>query len=216
MCNTKIKKNIVFAEAGLNMFALNYICKKEALSGLEWSYGIPGSVGGAVCMNAGAYSFEMKDFVKNVWVLRRGRIKKLTNLDMCFGYRESVVKGSKDIILRVSLKLNFGRAVEIEKKQKQIFEYRKSCQPYNSYNAGSIFKKTYNNSAGKTIDKLGLKNVKIGDIQISPIHANFFVNLGGGKSEDMHKLINLAKFMAKEKANVNLEEEVIFVGERKE
>lgn len=216
MCASKVKGTIIYAEAGLNLFALNYICKTEGLGGLEWSYGIPASVGGAVCMNAGAYNYEMKDFIKDVWILKNGKVKKIANTKMGFEYRTSAIKNSVHVVLKASFKLKKEDSLKIEEKQKQIFAYRKCCQPYGTYNSGSIFKKTDGISAGKTIDKLGLKNVKIGDIQISPIHANFFINLQNGKSEDLHKLINFVKCEAKQKEGVILEEEVIFVGNKKD
>ncbi len=207
----KIKGNNVIANSGLNLFALNYVSKCEELSGLEWSYGIPGTVGGAVKMNAGAYGSEMSHVVKCVWVLRGKRVKKLKPKQIKFGYRHSVFHENNDVILKVEIKLTPSKFKIIDQKQKQIFAYRKVCQPYDTYNAGSIFKKTSLGSAGKTIDKLGLKGVKIGDIQISNKHANFFVNLGNGTSKDLHALINFTKDTVLKKEGILLEEEIFFV-----
>lgn len=216
MCGYKVKKNEIIAGAGLNLFALNYICSEWELGGLEWSYGIPASVGGAICMNAGAYGSEIKDFIKSVWVLKDGKIKKFSKKQMGFGYRKSIILGSKDVVIKATFVLQNQTREEILKKQKQIFAYRKCCQPYNTMNSGSIFKKMDSESAGKTIDKLGLKSVKIGNIQISSMHANFFVNLGGGTSKDMHSLIEFTKGQVFEKTGKSLQEEVIFVGSKKD
>ena len=134
---------------------------------------------------------------------------------MDFGYRSSVVQKTGEIIIKASFVFSRASSSVIEEKQKQIFAYRKFCQPYGTYNAGSIFKKTNGESAGKTIDKLGLKSVKIGDRQISDIHANFFINLGEGTSRDLHELIEQTKMIAKQQAGIDLEEEIIFVKEKR-
>ena len=216
MCGFKIKNNKIKADCGLNLFTLNYICAENSLTGLEWSYGIPASVGGAICMNAGAYGGEIKDFVEYVYILQNGKIKKIKNDNMGFGYRTSRVLGTNDIVVSATFVLQDGDSDEILAKQKQIFAYRKCCQPYGTYNCGSVFKKSNGESAGKTIDKLGLKSVKIGNIQINSLHANFFVNLGDGTCSDLHKLINFTKAIVKEKTGLDLEEEVIFVGNKKD
>lgn len=205
-----VRKNTIIACAGLNLFALNYLCKTKELEGLEWSYGIPASIGGAVFMNAGAYGHEMGEYVRNVWVLKNGKVKKLSNKQMGFEYRKTLLKGTNEIILKVKFCLNKGDSNNIDAKQKQIFAYRKCCQPYGTYNAGSIFKKTCLGSAGKTIDKLGLKGAKIGDIQISNVHANFFINLGSATSADLHKLINQTKQIVYNSTGIILEEEIEF------
>lgn len=212
----KIKKRNVYADAGVNITALANILGSNGLSGLEWAYGIPGTIGGAVFMNAGAYGGEIKDVVKSIWVLRRGRIKKIKAKNAKFDYRNSIFKHNGDIILKARFNLFHGDSIAIQKKQNEFLAYRKVCQPYGSFNSGSIFKKTINGSAGKTIDKQGLKSVKIGDMQISEKHANFFINLGNATSEDLHKLINYVKSKVKEETGIVLEEEIIFVGNKKE
>jgi len=211
MCGVKVKDRYVLADAGLGLFALNYICKTEGLGGMEWSYGIPASVGGAVFMNAGAYGGEIKDHLKCVWTIKDGKIKKYEAEELEFGYRKSPFQNTGEIIIRVLFAFEKKEPKEIEKRQNEIFAYRKCCQPYEFRSAGSIFKRANGESAGKTIDKLGLKNVKIGQIQISEKHANFFVNLGGGTSEDLKALIKQTKQVVKEKVGIELEEEVIFV-----
>lgn len=207
-----VRGNRIVASAGLNLFALNHVCKINGLTGLEWSYGIPASVGGAVYMNAGAYGHEIREFVKNVWILTsKGKINKFSNEQMKFGYRKTAIHGTNYIILKVEFCLKNGNSNEIGIAQKEIFDHRRNSQPYETYNAGSIFKRTCVGSAGKTIDKLGLKSVKIGEIQISDKHANFFINLGNGTSEDLHKLIDKTKQTVYQKTGTILEEEIIFV-----
>lgn len=212
----KINKNQVYAESGVNMFLLNIICRENSLSGLEWSYGIPGSVGGAVYMNAGAYGSEIKDYVKYVFVLRNGKLKKIKNKDMGFNYRKSNAQLNGDIIVGAFFNLKNGDAEAIKNKQFEYLNKRKQTQPYGKWCAGSVFKTINGISAGKVIDKLGLKSVKIGDIEISNKHANFFINLGNGTSKDLHNLIDYVKAEVLTKENIKLEEEIVFIGKRKE
>lgn len=202
--------------AGANLFAINIFCKNEGLSGLEWSYGIPASIGGAVYMNAGAYDSEIKDSIKYVWALKNGKIIKYKNKDLNFSYRHSLFQENNDIILKVEFELQKADSNLINEKMNEIFSHRKLTQPYGTFNCGSVFKKTVQGSAGKTIDKLGLKGVKIGDIEISHIHANFFINNGNGKSEDLRKLISMVKYKVFKSENINLKEEVIFIENKKE
>lgn len=216
MDNFVVGKKTIVAEAGLGLFAFNFACRVHGLGGMEWSFGIPATIGGAVAMNAGAYGHEISEFVKNVWVLKDGKIQKYTAKQMGFKYRKSRVLIDGGIIVKASFCLKVKSTSEIEQLQNQIFAYRKCCQPYGTYNAGSIFKKSNGISAGKTIDKLGLKSVKIGDIQISDKHANFFINLGNGKSADLHKLIETTKAIVKSQENIDLEEEVVFVSNKRE
>lgn len=205
------KNNSVFAYAGVNLFLLNNFCKQNSLSGLEFSFGIPGSIGGAVVMNAGAYGGEFKDVVKYVWIYKNYKIYKLKNSDLNFGYRDSIFKHSKMIILKVQLNLSFGDKNKIECLQKEYMNKRLQSQPLSFPSAGSVFKKCKNESAGKYIDKVGLKSVKIGDIQISSKHANFFINLGNGTCENLKQLIKLTTTVVKQKENVTLQPEIIIV-----
>lgn len=209
-----IKGNKLSAYAGASLFYINQLCAKCGLSGLEFSYGIPGTVGGAVTMNAGCFGGEIKDVVSYVWVLHNGKIKKLTSSDMHFGYRNSIVLSSNMVVLKVQFKLKQKPEALILEKMQGNMQKRLSTQPYGTLNAGSIFKKTKNESAGKYIDKLGLKGGIIGDIQISTKHANFFINLGNGSSKDLHLLIDQTKEKVYNIFSESLEQEVIFVGDK--
>lgn len=222
ICLTKLNK-IYFREqkltaySGVNLFVLNNFCLQKSLTGFEFSYGIPASVGGAVFMNAGAFGKEMADVVKSVWVLDKNRIKKLCVKQLDYSYRHSAfMKGGKyqnAIILKAELKLKSGESEKIKETQQEILNKRLQSQPYGTKNAGSIFKKIGENGAGKIIDKMGLKSVTIGDIQISPVHANFFVNLGKATSLDLHSTIRFVKNKVKNEMGEILQEEIIFVGD---
>jgi len=209
-------KKYVIANAGANLFKLNYFCKTNNYDGLQWSFGIPGSCGGAVVMNAGCYGKEMKDVVRKVLVLSKNKIKVLTNKQCGFEYRNSIFRKQQMLVLKVYYMLSQAQQNIIEKEQKEIYSKRLASQPYGTKNCGSVFKKLNNESAGKVIDKLCLKGVKIGDIEISNIHANFFVNGGNGTCEDVRKLLSLVKYTVFKKTGINLKEEVIFVIDKRE
>ncbi|MBE7075203.1 MAG: UDP-N-acetylmuramate dehydrogenase [Clostridiales bacterium] len=207
------KNQTVIAYSGVNLFALNSICYRFGLGGLEFSYGIPGSIGGAIKMNAGAYGKEFCQVVKNVWLLKNNKIKKCRSKQMGFGYRQCKNVKNGDIVLKVEFNLYKESSKKIKELQNEIFLKRLQSQPYGTLNSGSVFKKVQDESAGKYIDKLGLKGVKIGDIQISPKHANFFINLGNATSQHLHSAINAVKYEVKQKLGLDLKEEIIFVGD---
>ena len=209
----KIKKNTIIAECGANLFAINYMLQQNNLGGMEWSYGIPGTVGGAVCMNAGAYGAQMKDVVTKVQIYDGKKIRTLKNKQIEFTYRDSLIKRKQFLVVKVWIKLKFENKEKIKENQTYYFNRRKLSQPLETYNCGSVFKALNGVSAGKIIDNLGLKGVKLNGAQISKLHANFIVNLGNATSEDVKELINLIKHKVKEQTGIDLEEEIIFVGD---
>lgn len=209
----KIKKNTIIAECGANLFAINYMLQQNNLGGMEWSYGIPGTVGGAVCMNAGAYGGQMKDVVTKVQIYDGKKIRTLKNKQIEFTYRDSLIKRKQFLVVKVWIKLKFENKEKIKENQTYYFNKRKISQPIETYNCGSVFKAVNGVSAGKIIDNLGLKGVKLNGAQISKLHANFIVNLGNATSEDIKELINLIKHKVKEQTGIDLEEEIIFVGD---
>ena len=209
----KIKKNTIIAECGANLFAINYMLQQNNLGGMEWSYGIPGTVGGAVCMNAGAYGGQMKDVVTKVQIYDGKKIRTLKNKQIEFTYRDSLIKRKQFLVVKVWIKLKFENKEKIKENQTYYFNKRKISQPIETYNCGSVFKAVNGVSAGKIIDNLGLKGVKLNGAQISKLHANFIVNLGNATSEDVKELINLIKNKVKAQTGIELEEEVIFVGD---
>jgi UDP-N-acetylmuramate dehydrogenase len=211
--NSKSQITGISVGAGLSLSKLVQLAAEKGLSGLEWAVGIPGTVGGAVYGNAGAFKKSMKDITKTVTVLEGGfKIKKYKNKDCRFGYRDSVFKHNKNlIIISTELKLKKGEKKEIQKKIKENLEYKKRVQPLNYASAGSIFKNPHNFSAGELIEKCGLKGKKIGGAKISEKHANFIVNLKKAKAKDVKNLINLIKKEVKKKFKINLEEEIRFL-----
>jgi len=220
------QKNKITAGAGLALGKLVRASAEKGLSRLEWAIGIPGTLGGAIRGNAGAFGKSMKDIIKQVEVfdLETEKIKILKNEDCQFDYRESIFKKKKNlIILSAKIELEKGSKKEIEEKMKENLDYRKKTQPLNFSSAGSVFKnprtrtssvrgKPSGLSAAYLIEKCGLKGRKIGEAQISKKHANFIVNLGKAEAEDVRKLINLIKKKVKENFGVELKEEIQFLG----
>jgi len=223
----------IYAGAGVLLNQLVHLALKNNLMGLEWAVGIPGTVGGAIYGNAGAFGKSIGDSVKKVEVLDTKDLRfKIYDLKKCkFGYRNSIFKEKKNlIILSAIIQLKKGNKKEIEKKIKEYLEYRKKTQPLNFPSAGSVFKnyelrikkyelikkfpelknfiKKGQIPAGWLIEKCGLKGKKIGKAKISEKHGNFILNLGVAKAKDVKKLINLIKKKVKEKFGITLEEEV--------
>lgn len=208
-----IQKNLIVVGAGTNLFRLNTFLCENNLAGLEWSYGIPGSVGGAVCMNAGAYGGEFSNYIEKLEIFDGKKFRIVYKKKLWFGYRDSEVKQKKLIVTNVWLRFEKGEKQVIKQKQKEYFQKRKISQPLEHYNSGSIFKTTNGIIAGKIIDNLGLKGVKIGGAEISTLHANFIINNGSATCEDIKNLIKLIKQKVYEKVGTELCEEVIFVGD---
>ena len=207
----KISKNVLTAGAGVSLARLVSVAVNAGLSGMEWASGIPkATLGGAVRGNAGAFNSEIKDLIVTVEVLdtKNLKTKKFNNQACRFSYRSSVFKKNSDlIVLSCKLKFKKQKKEEIKKKTREILNYRKSHHPFNP-SAGSIFKNLKRIRARDLIEKAGLKGKQIGQAQISPVHANFIVNLGGATSQDVLNLINLIKKQVKNKFNIKLEEEI--------
>ncbi len=208
-------KGKIFCEAGILLSFLVSVAAKKSFTGLEWAIGIPGTAGGAIYGNAGAFGKSMAEIVKEVEAIdiKNLKIKKLKNKECKFGYRDSIFKRKKNlIILSVNLQLEKGDKKEIKKKIREYLKYRKETQPLNFPSAGSIFKNPSGFSAGELIEKCHLKGKRIGNAQISKKHANFILNLGNAKAEDIEKLIKLAKKEVKNKFGIELKEEIQFLG----
>jgi UDP-N-acetylmuramate dehydrogenase len=209
--NYKIEKGKIFAESGVSLSVLVNEAVKNNLAGLEWAAGIPGTVGGAIFGNAGAFGESVCDNLMEVEVfdVKDKKIKILENKDCKFSYRNSIFKKNKNlVIISVSLSFKKGDLKMIKEKIKKFLECRRESQPLNFPSAGSVFVNPGKKSAGDLIERCGLKGRKAGDAKISEKHANFVVNLRGASSKDVEKLINLAKKSAKNKFGVDLEEEI--------
>lgn len=213
--NLDFKKMGVNVGAGAPLALVVSESIRRNLSGLEWASGIPGTIGGAIVGNAGAFGMSMENLVEEVEVfdIKKGQIKKFYNKLCEFDYRTSIFKNNDNyIILSASMKLYKGKQKDINEKTREYLNYRREKQPLRFPSAGSIFKNPEEDSAGMIIDQAGLKGETIGNVQVSEKHANFIVNLGDGKAEDVVKLINLIKKIVKDKFNIILEEEIQYVG----
>lgn len=207
-----IRNTEIIAEAGAPLAELVEMAAKSGLSGLEFAVGIPGTIGGAIAGNAGTANKWIGDLVEKVEVLGEdGEIHQLPTSECQFGYRTSRFKKTKEVILRVWLRLKKDEPKMIKKKMAEFWAKRKN-QPIQK-SVGSVFKNPPGKSAGWFIDQCGLKGTRIGDAQISPKHANFIVNLGQASCQDVLKLISLAKEKVKQKFGVVLDEEIKIVGE---
>ncbi len=208
----QINNEKILAEAGISLSKLANIAQENSLSGIEFMVGIPGTLGGVVFGNAGAWQQNIGDKVERVKILDKDNQFKWLNHDECqFSYRQSRFKKNQEIILAVELKLEKGHQLEIKNLMNENLKKRES-QPKEP-SAGSIFVNPKSQSAGDLIEKCGLKGKQIGQAQISQKHANFIVNLGEAKAEDVVKLIALARLEVKKKFKIDLETEIVFLGE---
>ena len=205
---------LVEADAGVMLGALAQVLLKQSISGFEFAAGIPGSIGGAIRMNAGAYGGEMKDIVKNVTVLNeKGEINILTNEECEFSYRHSRFTNSKEIVIKATLELPFGNENEIKAKMNEYAQSRKEKQPLNLPSAGSTFKRGSDFITAKLIDECGLKGYTSGDAQVSTLHAGFVVNLGNATAQDVLNVVNHVKQVVLEKTGKQIELEIELLGE---
>lgn len=204
----------VRAGAAAPLSSLCAFARDKGLSGLEFAWGIPGSVGGAAYMNAGAYGGEMKDVIRSVTHLTAdGEIVTLPAERLELSYRHSRYSGKRDIILRAEYGLEPGDGSEIAGKMDELIGRRKEKQPYDMPSAGSVFKRPVGGYAAVLIEECGLKGKKIGGAQVSPKHAGFIVNTGGATCEDVLALIGEIQKTVKEQTGTELECEVRVVGE---
>jgi UDP-N-acetylmuramate dehydrogenase len=205
--------DFISAQAGAALAKVVSRSATDELTGIEFCAGIPGSVGGAVWMNAGAYGKEIKDVIKAVFLLDAAGGKKTMNREeISFGYRKTEFPPDT-IILGAQFKLEKGERVKIKKKISEILQWRQKKHPLEFPNAGSIFKNLPMQAAGELIEEMGMKGMNVGDAQISPKHANFIVNRGKATASDVLELIALIQAKAEKEKGVILEPEVVIVGE---
>ena len=204
------KNIIVKVGAGVKIMALAQELKKQGISGFEELAGIPGTIGGANYMNAGAYGKEIKELIVTTIVLNKetGKIETLKNEQQNLGYRNSIFKQKKFIILETTLRLQKGNSDEIEQKMNEYLKQRKEKQPLEYPSAGSTFKRGDDFITAKLIDECGLKGYQIGGAQISEKHAGFIINKGNATSKDILDLIAYTKKKVFEKFGVQIEEEI--------
>lgn len=204
-------KIIAGAAASLSQVAKRAM--EEGLAGMEFASGIPGTLGGAIVMNAGAYDGEMKQIVKEVNVMdQAGNILTLNNETMEFGYRSSVIRNRPFIVLSAVLALEEGNKEEIMEKMKDLAEKRREKQPLQYASAGSTFKRPEGYFAGKLIMEAGLRGFSIGGAKVSDKHCGFIVNTGNATAQDIYEVIQEVQEKVKEQFGVWLEPEVIRLG----
>ena len=207
-----VKENKIKCGAGVNLTKLCNFALSESLSGLEFAYGIPGSVGGAAYMNAGAYGGEMKDVVTSVTHMTKdGEIITLTADELDFSYRHSVYKNTGDIILFVEFELKRDNADSIKEKMEDFINRRKSKQPLEYPSAGSVFKRPVGNFAGTLIEQCGLKGKTIGGAQVSEKHAGFIINIGDATCADVLNLVKFVQDTVQTQTGYFLECEIIHI-----
>lgn len=210
----EIEGNKVVAEPGILLSRLSKAIMQEELEGFEFASGIPGTIGGAVVMNAGAYGGEMKDVVKSVELMdMNGEIREYTNEEMEFGYRKSKVTSGQYIVVGVKIELEKGSYDEIKSRMDELTVKRTTKQPLALPSAGSTFKRPEGYYAGKLIEDSGLKGITYKGAQVSDLHSGFIVNRDNASATDIIHLIDFVKKTVYDKFNVKLEEEVKIIGE---
>ncbi|NLV91978.1 MAG: UDP-N-acetylmuramate dehydrogenase [Firmicutes bacterium] len=204
----------ITAQAGISLAKLAATALRHQLSGLEFASGIPGTLGGAVAMNAGAYGGEMKDVVTSVDCLDLGgKELGLCSQEMAFGYRQSIVQSKGYIVVQATLRLQRDNYETIKAKMLDLNARRRAKQPLHLPSAGSVFKRPPGHFAGKLIEDAGLKGFRIGDAQVSEMHSGFIVNLGAATATDILAVIRHVQGEVKRQFQVDLETEVRIVGD---
>ncbi len=203
----------VYVQAGALLSQTAKRAMEEGLSGLEFASGIPGSIGGGLVMNAGAYGGEMSQIVESVTVMNEsGEIMELDCDTMEFGYRTSVIKNRAFVVLEAALHLQRGDKADIQAKMEEFAARRKEKQPLEYPSAGSIFKRPEGYFAGKLIMDSGMRGYRVGGAQVSEKHCGFIINTGNATSEDIAELMAEVQDRVKERFRVSLEPEIVRLG----
>lgn len=214
MNNISISKTRIIAQSGARLIDTSYAALDAELTGLEFACGIPGSIGGAVFMNAGAYGGEVSEVIDTVTILTRsGEIKELKNKDLEFRYRHSAIQETRDIVLEVEFHLEKGKASEIKERIEELTLLRESKQPLEYPSCGSVFKRPTGYFTGKLIQEAGLQGKTFGGAQISEKHAGFIVNINHATATDYIDLIAHVQKIILESTGVELVPEVRIIGE---
>lgn len=202
----------LFVEAGVPLQRLVSFCKERGYAGMEGLAGIPGTVGGAICGNAGSYGCEMKDVVVSVAVMdAHARLDRYAAAALGFGYRSSGIRAG-DVVMSANIRVRRDDAQAVSARTEQWSAEKKKTQPLAERSAGCVFKNPPETSAGRLMDEAGCKGMRSGGIQVSSMHANFFVNTGGGTAADYLRLMDEVAAAVKRKFGIVLEPEVRVVG----
>lgn len=207
----KVENTRVYVEAGVLLNRFVDMCIQNSLKGVEMLAGIPGTIGGAIFMNAGAYGGEISTYLTQIEIMRDGNCYLIPKEDIKFSYRYASFS-NHDVIISAQFQLPVGEKSELEKKKNELLLTRNRKHPINYPNCGSVFKNLPDAPAAKYIEECGLKGKRIGNAQVSEKHANFIINLGGATASDVYSLINLVKKSVFEKFSISLELEVKLLG----
>ncbi|MCX8743164.1 UDP-N-acetylmuramate dehydrogenase [Lactobacillus sp. B3795] len=208
--------DLVIAQAGARYIDTTIVAQQHGLTGMEFAAGIPGSIGGAVFMNAGAYGGETAEVIESVTVLTpENEIKTLSNSELDFGYRHSAVQDQDDIVLEATFKLSTGDKDEIQAEMDRLNALRESKQPLDLPSCGSVFKRPEGYFAGKLIHDAGLQGYQSGGAQVSKKHAGFIVNIDNATATDYLDVIKHVQETVYAKNKVHLETEVRIIGQDK-
>lgn len=212
--NVQVEGTKIMAQAGALLTAVSKLALRNSLQGMEFASGIPGTIGGAITMNAGAYGGEMKDIVRSVRVMTTdNQVLQLSNREMNFEYRNSRVKDQDLIVLSVEFELELGELENIEEKMRELTFQRTSKQPLELPSGGSTFKRPEGYFAGKLIDDSGLRGLRHGDAQVSQKHCGFVVNRGETTYKEVMELVGVIQKTVMDKFGVELEMEIKRVGD---
>ncbi len=213
MSEITVDGEVIRAQAGASMIRVARVAMEHGLTGFEFASGIPGTIGGGVMMNAGAYGGEMSQVVSMVKVVDRdGEVLELDNETMEFGYRTSTIKNNHFTVTEVTFRLKKGNRDEIKAKMDELKVKRVEKQPLEYPSAGSTFKRPEGYFAGQLIMEAGLKGFQVGGAKVSEKHCGFVINAGNATAQDVRDLIVQVQEKVKDKFNVDLETEVIFLG----
>ncbi|MHD0398376.1 UDP-N-acetylmuramate dehydrogenase [Staphylococcus simulans] len=213
----KVEDNVIIAGSGAAIIDVSRTARDESLTGLEFACGIPGSIGGAVFMNAGAYGGEVRDCIDYaVCVNEHGDLVQLTRDELELGYRSSIVQKQHLVVLEAAFNLTPGKQDEIQAVMDDLTERRESKQPLEYPSCGSVFQRPPGHFAGKLIQDANLQGHRIGGVEVSTKHAGFMVNVDNGTATDYEDLIHHVQQVVKEKFDVDLNTEVRIIGDHPE
>ncbi len=214
MSKTTVEGNVITAQSGITMARLACIAADNSLTGFEFASGIPGTLGGGIVMNAGAYKGELKDVVFEVTALLPDGTLKIFNKDeLDFSYRHSVFSDSDMLVLEAKVKLEKGEGESIRAYMSELSRKRRTTQPLEYPSAGSAFKRPLNGYAAAMIDSAGLKGYTVGGAQVSEKHAGFVVNKGNATAKDVTMLLKDVQQKVLQQHNTMLEPEIVIIGE---
>jgi UDP-N-acetylmuramate dehydrogenase len=209
LAKTEVRGNEIYARSGAALSAIAALARDNSLTGFEFAHGIPGSLGGAIFMNAGAYGGDMAGVTAHVYAFDSGgELLGFTNEQCGFSYRHSVFSVTGDVILAAKIQLERGDADEIAAKMRDLAERRRESQPLDLPGAGSAFKRPKNGFAAQMIDEAGLRGYRVGDAAVSDKHAGFIVNLGGATCDDVLRVIEHVRSEVFKRFGVELEPEI--------